>query len=191
MTDVANVPSQNASKRAQPIRTTNGRQYKASCNDVIFLDPGKDPGNKREIKRHLGSGRLVGSTGDLGIGGSLSGRLSGLGLVSLALLGSISLTSGGLALGGVGRRPEGQVVAEELHDESAVPVGLLGQRVELGDGVIKGLLGQVARTVGRVQDLVVEDGEVEGKTQANRVGRGELGLGNVGGALEAKELSEH
>jgi hypothetical protein len=41
----------------------------------------------------------------------------------------------------------------------------------------------VACTVGRVQDLVVEDREVEGKTQADWVGWGELGLGNVGGVL--------
>jgi hypothetical protein len=41
----------------------------------------------------------------------------------------------------------------------------------------------VARAVGRVQDLVVEDREVEGETQADGVGGGELGLGNVGGVL--------
>lgn len=41
----------------------------------------------------------------------------------------------------------------------------------------------MASTVGRVQDLVVEDREVEGETKANRVGGGELGLSNVGGAL--------
>jgi hypothetical protein len=41
----------------------------------------------------------------------------------------------------------------------------------------------VARAVGRVQDLVVEDGEVQGKTQADGVRRGELGLSNIRGAL--------
>ena len=41
----------------------------------------------------------------------------------------------------------------------------------------------MARAVGRVQDLVVEDREVEGETQADGVGGGELGLGNVGGVL--------
>jgi hypothetical protein len=33
-------------------------------------------------------------------------------------------------------------------------VGLLGQGVELGNGVVKGLFGEVARTVWAVEDLV-------------------------------------
>jgi hypothetical protein len=41
----------------------------------------------------------------------------------------------------------------------------------------------VASTVGGVQDLVVEDGEVEGKTKTNGVSRSELSLSNIGGAL--------
>ena len=76
-----------------------------------------------------------------------------------------------------------EVVAEELHDEGAVAVGLLAEAVELGDGVVEGLLGEVAGTVGRVEDLVVEDGEVEGEAEADGVRRGELGLGDVGGVL--------
>jgi hypothetical protein len=38
------------------------------------------------------------------------------------------------------RSPEGQVVTEELHDQSAVLVGLLAQGVQLWDGLIKSLL---------------------------------------------------
>jgi hypothetical protein len=38
-------------------------------------------------------------------------------------------------------------------------------------------------TVGRVENLVVEDREVEGKSETDGVGWGELGLGNVGGTL--------
>jgi len=41
----------------------------------------------------------------------------------------------------------------------------------------------VASLVGGVKDLVIEDGEVEGKTKADGVGRGKLGLGNLGGSL--------
>ena len=41
----------------------------------------------------------------------------------------------------------------------------------------------MAGTVGRVEDLVVEDGEVEGETETDGVGGSELGLGNVGGVL--------
>jgi hypothetical protein len=46
----------------------------------------------------------------------------------------------------------------------------------------------VAGAVGRVQDLIVEDGEVEGQTQADRVGGGQLGLGDIGGALRREIL---
>ena len=42
----------------------------------------------------------------------------------------------------------------------------------------------MAGTVGRVEDLVVEDGEVEGETETDGVGGSELGLGNVGGVLQ-------
>ena len=41
----------------------------------------------------------------------------------------------------------------------------------------------MAGTVGRVEDLVVEDGEVEGQAEADGVSRGQLCLGNVGSAL--------
>ena len=41
----------------------------------------------------------------------------------------------------------------------------------------------MASTVGRVQDLVVEDREVQRQAETDRVGRCELSLGNVGGRL--------
>lgn len=41
----------------------------------------------------------------------------------------------------------------------------------------------MASTVGRVQNLVVENGEVESQTQADGVSRGQLGLGDIGSAL--------
>ncbi len=121
--------------------------------------------------------------------------LLGSGLVGLGLLllGGLVLLLGGLGGGAalglavVGRGPEGEVVAQELHDEGAVAVRLLRERVELGDRVVEGLLGQVAGAVGRVEDLVVEDREVEGQTQADGVGGGQLGLGDIGGALEVGE----
>lgn len=109
----------------------------------------------------------------------LLGRLLGL------ALGGIGGAGGGLGLrvGRLGRGPQGEVVAQQLHDERAVAVRLLRERVKLGDGVVESLLGQVAGTVGRVQDFVVEDREVESQTEADGVGRGELRLGDVGGAL--------
>ena len=124
--------------------------------------------------------------GDLVLG--LSGGLLGLGLLggglgalALLLLGGLGTRAFSLSI--VGRGPEGKVVAQQLHDQGAVTVRLLGKRVELGNSVIKGLLGKVASTVRRVQDLVVENGEVEGKTQADGMRRGELGLSDVRGVL--------
>lgn len=45
------------------------------------------------------------------------------------------------------------------------------------------LLGQVASAVRRVHYLVVENGEVEGQTQADGVSGGQLREGNVRGSL--------
>lgn len=110
------------------------------------------------------------------------GRLSGLGSLALLLLGGIGSTSG-LALSAVARSPEGEVVSEELHDQGAIAVRLLREGVELGNSIVEGLLREVASTVGGVQDLVVEDGEVESETQTDRVSWSELSLGNIGSAL--------
>ena len=41
----------------------------------------------------------------------------------------------------------------------------------------------MASLVRRVQDLIIEDREVEGKSQADRVGRGQLRLRNLGSRL--------
>jgi hypothetical protein len=91
--------------------------------------------------------------------------------------------------------PEGQVVPEELHDQGRVLVALLGEGVEFGNRIVKRLLGEVARTVRRVEDLVIEHGEVEGETEANGVGgwefsdrnvrRGLVGLERLVGAILA------
>lgn len=35
------------------------------------------------------------------------------------------------------RSPEGQVVPQQLHDERGILVGLLGQSVQLGNGVVE------------------------------------------------------
>jgi hypothetical protein len=110
------------------------------------------------------------------LGRCSGGRFSDLRVLLRCLSTSLSLTT-------VRRRPESQIVSEQLHDQCAVAVRLLGERVELGDCIIESLLGKVAGTVGGVEDLVVEDGEVQGKTEADWVGWGELSLGNIGGVL--------
>jgi len=80
-----------------------------------------------------------------------------------------------------------EVVTEELHDEGRVLVALLAEGVELGNGVVEGGLGEVASLVGRVQDLVVEDREVQSESETDGVGRGEVSLGNLGGVLVSLE----
>ena len=56
-----------------------------------------------------------------------------------------------------------------------------------GNSIVESLLGQVASLVGGIEDLVVEDGEVKGKTQADGVRGRQLGLGNFGGSLVGLE----
>lgn len=51
------------------------------------------------------------------------------------------------------------------------------------NGIIESLLGEVASLIGGVQDLIVKDGEVEGKTQADGVSRGKLSLSNLSSGL--------
>merc|ERR1711916_354198 len=80
------------------------------------------------------------------------------------------------------RSPEGEVVTEELHDEGRVLVGLLREGVELGDGDVEGLLCEVASAVGRVEDLVVEDGKGEGKSGGGLVCNQRV----LGGSLAAR-----
>ena len=102
------------------------------------------------------------------------------------------------------------VVPEELHDQGRVLVRLLAQGVELRDRVVKGLLGEVARAIRRVEDLRDQHGggrrgtrlveehagrgsagdrvvahapEVQGETEANRVRRREVRLRNLGRLL--------
>lgn len=121
----------------------------------------------------------------LGFGGS------SLGLLTLVLrsrggliLGLVLLRTGAsLGLVAVRRSPQGQVVTQELHDQGAVTIALLGEGVELSNSVIERLLGEVASTVGRVQNLVVEDGEVESEPKTDGVGRSQLGLSDIGSVL--------
>ena len=84
---------------------------------------------------------------------------SGLDLLSRLLtfcLGPIMCTAA-LGLGRFGGGPEGEVVAQELHDEGRVAVRVLTKAVEFCYGLIKAILGEVTGTVRRVQDLIVED----------------------------------
>ena len=57
-----------------------------------------------------------------------------------------------------------------------VLVALLGQSVQLGNSIVECLLCKSACLVWAVEDLVIEDGEVECKTEADRVSRGKLDI---------------
>jgi hypothetical protein len=48
-----------------------------------------------------------------------------------------------------------------------------------GNRIIEGLLGEMACLVGRVQDLIVENGEVEGETKTDWVCWRKVGLSNL------------
>jgi hypothetical protein len=75
-----------------------------------------------------------------------------------------------------------------LHIVSATQRSTLNRFSRLtSDGIVKGLLGEVAGLVGSVENLVVEDGEVQGEAETDGVGGGELGLGNLGGSLVGLE----
>ena len=65
-----------------------------------------------------------------------------------------------------------------------VPIFLL-----TSNGIIESLFGQLASLVGRVEDLVVEDGEVKGKTKADGVSGGKvLGSDLSGGFVSLERL---
>lgn len=49
--------------------------------------------------------------------------------------------------------------------------------------VIKRLFGEMAGLIGGTEDLIVEDREVEGKSEADRMGRSKIGRSDLGGRL--------
>lgn len=55
------------------------------------------------------------------------------------------------------------------------------------NSIIKGLLCKVASLIRGVQDLVVEDREVQGKTESDWVGWGQVALGDLSGTLVSQK----
>lgn len=97
-----------------------------------------------------------------------------------------------------------QVVTQQLHDQGGILIALLAQRIEFcrhllarfkisrtalltSNSIVKCLLGQMARLVGRIENLVVEHREVESQSQTDRMGRGKLRLRHLGGRLVSLE----
>lgn len=76
-----------------------------------------------------------------------------------------------------------QIVSQKLHDECRILVAFLTESIELGNSIIESLLGKMASLVRGVENLVVEDGEVEGKTKSDRVSGSKIGRGDFSGSL--------
>ena len=122
------------------------------------------------------------------------GSRGGLGLSSWCFLGlrrllvGLGSRSGRLAgrsfrLRAIRRRPQSEVVAKKLHDQRAVTVRLLGEAVELSDSIVERLFREMAGTIWRVQDLVIEDREVQSEAKTDWVSRGKLSLSDIGSVL--------
>ena len=90
-----------------------------------------------------------------------------------------SLVSVFLELGG----PESQVVSDELHDGGGILVLVFLDLVNVSNGIIKGLLGQLAGFAGVVLDLIMEDGVVKGKAESDGMGGLELLLSELSSLL--------
>jgi len=58
-----------------------------------------------------------------------------------------------------------------------------GEFVLTSNGIIESLFGKMTSLVGRIENLVVKDGEVEGKTKADWMRRSKVCLSNFGGSL--------
>jgi len=80
------------------------------------------------------------------------------------------------------RGPEREVVADELHNRRSILVLIIIDVLDVSDGIIERLLGQVACLSRVVEAFIVEDGEVKGKAQADRVRRLELSVGDLRGS---------
>jgi hypothetical protein len=52
-----------------------------------------------------------------------------------------------------------------------------------GNGIVESLLSKMASLIWCIQDLIVENGEVQGKTKTDWVRGRQLGLGNLSSSL--------
>jgi len=67
-----------------------------------------------------------------------------------------------------------------LHDQCRILVRFLTQSIEFSDRIVERQLGETAGLVGRVEDLVVEDGEVQRESETDRVCGRKFGRGDGG-----------
>jgi len=83
----------------------------------------------------------------------------------------------------VARSPQGEVVAQELHNDCAILVRIFGEVIKVLNSFIECFLCQVARLCGLVKNFEIENGEVQGQSKANGVSGWELGLGKSKGSF--------
>lgn len=93
-----------------------------------------------------------------------------------------------------------QIISQKLHYQGGVLVALFTQGIKFykefvndsssegntlltGDCIVECLLGEMAGLIGRVQDLVVEDREVQSETKTDRMSWCKVGSGNLGGSF--------
>merc|ERR1719162_2657597 len=76
------------------------------------------------------------------------------------------------------RCPQRQVVTEQLHDESGVLVRIFGNVVKLRDSLFERLASHLASLFWLAEHLVLKDGEVKGKAQADGVSDGQIFFGH-------------
>merc|ERR1712232_1382662 len=75
-------------------------------------------------------------------------------------------------------RPEREIIAQELHDESRILVGVFLDVVELGNGIFECGACHFASLIRILEHLVLEDGVVERKTKTDRMSHWKIFLSN-------------
>ena len=85
--------------------------------------------------------------------------------------------------------PEGEVLLEELDDALGVTEVVLLELVDLVERVLEGGVGELAGDLVVLHDLVVEDGEVEGKAELDGVAGGQLDLVGLVVSLQGRLLN--
>jgi len=81
--------------------------------------------------------------------------------------------------------PESEVLLEELDDALGVTEVVLLELVDLVESVLEGLVGELASLFVVLENFVMEDGEVEGKSELDGVAGRESDLVGLGVSLES------
>jgi len=72
--------------------------------------------------------------------------------------------------------PESEVLFEELDDALGITEVVLLEFIDLVEGILEGLVSKGNGLLGVLVGLVVEDGEVEGEAEFDRIARGKIDL---------------